>query len=138
VRNISPSLKNLKPDIPSHEWESCPDQFSTKRIAHQCLFNVGINGSPAVDGGAPASLSPSTSKESLENTQPQPFETARSNIDPPMNLLEIHVAAEHALLNSITDETLRKSLTSVENFEVLFAVAAPDISFDVPTIWCTI
>jgi hypothetical protein len=94
--------------------------------------------SPAVDGGAPASLSPSTSKESLENTQPRPLETARSNIDPPMNLLEIHVAAEHALLNSITDETLRKSLTSVENFEVLFAVAAPDISFDVPTIWCTI
>jgi hypothetical protein len=125
VRNISPSLKNSKPDILSHEWESCPDQFSTKRIAHQCLFNVGINGSPAVDGGA--SLSPSTSKESLENTQQQPLETARSNIDPPMNLLEIHVAAEHALLNSITDETLRKSLTSVENFEVLFAVAAPDI-----------
>jgi hypothetical protein len=76
--------------------------------------------SPAVDGGAPASLSPSTSKESLENTQPQPIETARSNIDPPMNLLEIHVAAEHALLNSITDETLRKSLTSVENFEEFY------------------
>ncbi|CAM6039336.1 unnamed protein product [Sphagnum compactum] len=76
--------------------------------------------SPAVDGGAPASLSPSTSKESLENTQPQPLETARSNIDPPMNLLEIHVAAEHALLNSITDETLRKSLTSVENFEEFY------------------
>ncbi|CAK9206110.1 unnamed protein product [Sphagnum jensenii] len=76
--------------------------------------------SPAVDGGAPASLSPSTSKESLENTQPQPLETARSNIDPPMNLLEIHVAAEHALLNSITDETLRKSLSSVENFEEFY------------------
>ncbi|CAK9206283.1 unnamed protein product [Sphagnum troendelagicum] len=76
--------------------------------------------SPAVDGGAPASLSPSTSKESLENTQPRPLETARSNIDPPMNLLEIHVAAEHALLNSITDETLRKSLTSVENFEEFY------------------
>lgn len=41
-----------------------------------------------------------------------------SSLDRPMRLSEIHVAAEHALKDTITDPELLKSLSSLEEFEV--------------------
>lgn len=41
------------------------------------------------------------------------------SIDRPMRLAEIFVAAEHALRNTISDAELWKSLSSVEEFEVI-------------------
>lgn len=41
------------------------------------------------------------------------------SIDRPMRLAEIFVAAEHALRNTISDADLWKSLSSVEEFEVI-------------------
>ncbi|KAJ7527532.1 hypothetical protein O6H91_16G059700 [Diphasiastrum complanatum] len=45
---------------------------------------------------------------------------SRSGIDKPMKLPEIQAAAEGALLKIITDERLKKALSSVEGFEELY------------------
>lgn len=52
------------------------------------------------------------------NSSPINFE---SSIDRPMRLAEIYVAAEHALQHTISDTDLWKSLSSVEDFEVLIS-----------------
>lgn len=77
---------------------------------------MGTNGSPAADG-APGSGPPSTStKEPVDS--PVPALGVMRAIDRPMNLPEIQAAAEHALLNSITDDQLHKALSSADEFEV--------------------
>lgn len=53
---------------------------------------------------------------SRTNSSPGNFE---SSIDRPMRLAEIFVAAEHALQHTISNCELWKSLSSVEEFEVL-------------------
>lgn len=45
---------------------------------------------------------------------------SRALFDRPLKLSEIQVAAEYALHNTITDETLRKALSSIEEFEKLY------------------
>ena len=61
---------------------------------------------------------------SRTNSSPGNFE---SSIDPPMRLAEIYVAAEHALKNTISDPDLWKSLSSLEEFEV---VTLPDYIYE--------
>ena len=53
---------------------------------------------------------------SRTNSSPGNFD---GSMDRPMRLAEIHVAAEHALQHTISDAALWKSLSSVEEFEVL-------------------
>lgn len=45
---------------------------------------------------------------------------SRALFDRPLKISEIQVAAEYALHNTITDETLRKALSSIEEFEKLY------------------
>lgn len=74
--------------------------------------NVGINGSPAADGTPDQEPASSQGEEMVDSS------ISSLKVDRPMNLPEIQAAAEHALLSSITDEQLRKSLSSPEDFEV--------------------
>ncbi|XP_059441015.1 trafficking protein particle complex II-specific subunit 130 homolog isoform X2 [Corylus avellana] len=55
-----------------------------------------------------------TSSMSRTNSSPGNFE---SSIDRPMRLAEIYVAADHALQHTISNHVLRKSLSSLEEFE---------------------
>lgn len=83
------------------------------------LPNMEINGSPAADGaGDPLpTLTPEASNSEVHSSTPETLKNQMS-IEPPMKLPEVQAAAEHALLTSISDETLRKALSSVEGFEV--------------------
>lgn len=92
------------------------------------------NGSPAPDAAdaavaavaaaaaaATAPLPPSTlPQESISGADSSSPETLKKqkSIETPMKLPEVQAAAEHALLTSISDETLRTALSSVEGFEV--------------------
>lgn len=44
------------------------------------------------------------------------------SFDRPMRLAEIYVAAEHALKSTISDAELQKSLSSIEEFEVINSI----------------
>ncbi|XP_010278302.1 PREDICTED: trafficking protein particle complex II-specific subunit 130 homolog isoform X2 [Nelumbo nucifera] len=66
---------------------------------------------------APLKMSPKkvqVGSMSRTNSSPGNFE---SSLDRPMRLAEIHVAAEHALQQTISDSDLWKSLSSIEEFE---------------------
>lgn len=52
---------------------------------------------------------------SRTNSSPGNFESA---IDRPMRLAEIYIAAEHALQHTISNPSLWKSLSALEEFEV--------------------
>ena len=45
-------------------------------------------------------------------------------VDRPMRLSEIHVAAEHALKQTISDPDFMTSLSSVEEFEVVYSFSS--------------
>ncbi|KAL3503259.1 hypothetical protein ACH5RR_037708 [Cinchona calisaya] len=77
------------------------------------LFDGRAN---ATDGSALPSPLPKAHAISMlrTNSSPGNFE---SMIDRPMRLAEIYVAAEHALWNTISDADLKKSLSSIEEFE---------------------
>lgn len=53
------------------------------------------------------------------NSGPGNLEGSSLSIDRPMRLSEIHVAAEYALQHTISDPDLWKSLSSVQEFEVI-------------------
>lgn len=53
------------------------------------------------------------------NSGPGNLEGSSLSIDRPMRLSEIHVAAEYALQRTISDPDLWKSLSSVQEFEVI-------------------
>lgn len=63
----------------------------------------------------PPSKAPSPSMPRTNST-PGNFE---GSIDQPMRLAEIHVAAEHALRQTISNSDLWNSFSSIEEFEVL-------------------
>ena len=79
------------------------------------LLHAGSLGSDVSSKMSP-SAKVHTISMSRTNSSPGNFE---SSIDRPMRLAEIYVAAEHALQDTISDPNLLKSLSSVEEFEVL-------------------
>lgn len=64
----------------------------------------------------PPSTKAHTPHFSRTNSSPGIFD---GSIDRPMRLAEIYVAAEHALRSTISDSNLWKSLSSMEEFEVI-------------------
>jgi len=85
------------------------------------------NGSPAGDAADAAVAAvaaapvppPALPQESISGADSSHETLQKHNsIEPPMKLPEVQAAAEHALLTSISDETLRTALSSVEGFEV--------------------
>lgn len=58
------------------------------------------------------------------NSGPGNLEGSSLSIDRPMRLSEIHVAAEYALQRTISDADLWKSLSSVQEFEVIILCSA--------------
>lgn len=105
--------------------------------------NMGANGSPAVDGRAspsPPSTPPQVQPVSPALPPPNPGTLQRpTSIDPPMKLPEVQAAAEHALLTSITDESLRKALSSAEGFEVQSCTLSPPSGCELHSgvyTWC--
>ncbi|KAF9590459.1 hypothetical protein IFM89_035336 [Coptis chinensis] len=71
---------------------------------------LGLDGSLRT----PPSNKGHASSMSRTNSSPGNFE---SSLDRPMRLSEIHVAAEHALRNTISDPELWKCLSTLQNFE---------------------
>ncbi|XP_042421059.1 trafficking protein particle complex II-specific subunit 130 homolog isoform X2 [Zingiber officinale] len=61
-------------------------------------------------------FSPSTTN-SMSRTYSGPNLESSLSLDRPMRISEVHVAAEHALENTVTDPDLLKSLSSLEEFE---------------------
>ena len=72
----------------------------------------GLEASPRT----PSSLKVQAAPMSRTNSSPGNFE---SPLDRPMRLAEIFVAAEHALRLTISDHDLLKTLSSVQDFEVV-------------------
>lgn len=79
------------------------------------LVHAGSLGSD-VSSRMPPSTKAQTPHFSRTNSSPGFFD---GSIDRPMRLAEIYVAAEHALRSTISDPNLWKSLSSVEEFEVI-------------------
>lgn len=86
------------------------------------FFYNFLCGSSGTDGHQ--RFSPSTTQaNSMSRTYSGPNLESSLSLDRPMRISEVHVAAEHALENTITDPDLLKSLSSLEEFEVsLFLV----------------
>ncbi|XP_074319412.1 trafficking protein particle complex II-specific subunit 130 homolog [Silene latifolia] len=79
-----------------------------------------FDGQPNFTDGSDVSLgmNPTTKANAMSRTNSTPgFE---GSVSRPMSLAEIHVAAEHALRDTISDTDLWKSLSSVENFEAKY------------------
>ncbi|XP_039127222.1 LOW QUALITY PROTEIN: trafficking protein particle complex II-specific subunit 130 homolog [Dioscorea cayenensis subsp. rotundata] len=78
----------------------------------------------AVDGSGadgvskfPPSSKTNPSSMSRNFSGPVNFESSSPTLDRPMRLSEIHVAAEHALKQTISDPDLLKSLSTLQDFE---------------------
>lgn len=86
------------------------------------IFCNFLCGSSGIDGHQ--RFSPSTVQaNSMSRTYSGPNLESSLSLDRPMRISEVHVAAEHAFENTITDPDLLKSLSSLEEFEVsLFLV----------------
>jgi len=81
--------------------------------------------SQATDGAFLMSPPPAIATSSMPRTNSVSAITSSSSpsralFNRPLKLSEIQVAAEHALHTTITDETLRKALSSIEEFECSF------------------
>ncbi|XP_077243239.1 CLUB isoform X2 [Tasmannia lanceolata] len=81
--------------------------------------NEKLNSKPGLDGFPRMSPSNKVQASFLSriNSGPGNLENSSLSLDRPMRLSEIHVAAEYALQTTISDSDLRKSLSSVEDFE---------------------
>ena len=80
------------------------------------IFSIPLR--PLLDSSGTPSAVQKMSSVSMSRTLSSPGNFDGS-IDRPMRLAEIFVAAEHALRNTISDAELWKSLSSVEEFEVI-------------------
>lgn len=97
------------------EWEFQHTLWDVLFICvYFCLDSSGL--------GAHSKLSPNKSSSNLMTrtmSGPATSETSLP-VDRPMRLSEIHVAAEHALKQTISDPDFMTSLSSPEEFEVLY------------------
>ena len=83
-----------------------------------CLGSSGLD----ADADSDSKLSPNRSASNfMARTMSGPAMSETSlPVDRPMRLSEIHVAAEHALKQTISDPDFMTSLSSVEEFEVVY------------------
>uniref|UniRef100_A0A7I4FIM0 Trafficking protein particle complex subunit 11 domain-containing protein n=1 Tax=Physcomitrium patens TaxID=3218 RepID=A0A7I4FIM0_PHYPA len=113
---------SLSPTVLLREANRRRSSLSVGSLAEMLdLSRLSAKESPAADGaGDPLpTLTPEASNSEVHSSTPETLKNQMS-IEPPMKLPEVQAAAEHALLTSISDETLRKALSSVEGFEDLF------------------
>ena len=95
----------------------CEFQHKLDCLIYICVF---LSGSSGLEGHS--KLSPNKSSSNLmirTMSGPATSETSLSE-NRPMRLSEIHVAAEHALKQTISDPDFMTSLSSPEEFEVLY------------------
>ncbi|KAK9688979.1 hypothetical protein RND81_09G026100 [Saponaria officinalis] len=83
------------------------------------MFGGQPNFSDGPDGSTSTAPTTKTNAASMSRTNSTPG-TFEGSITRPMRLAEIHVAAEHALRETISDPDLWKSLSSIENFEAKY------------------
>ena len=99
------------------------------RLYHIFCYNLAFyqsnlyNGRSGLDASPRMSPSQKVHASSVSRTNSSPGDFDRS-IDRPMRLAEIHVAAEQAIKQTTSNPDLLKSLSSIEEFEVL-SWAAP-------------
>ncbi|KAG0578331.1 hypothetical protein KC19_4G014800 [Ceratodon purpureus] len=117
---------SLSPTVLLREANRRRASLSVGNLAEMLdLSRLSLKESPAADAAdsAPAPLPPSTLPDEpisgAHSSSPEVLQKQNS-IEPPMKLPEVQAAAEHALLTSISDETLRMALSSVEGFEDFF------------------
>jgi len=77
-------------------------------------------GSSGLDANSKLSLNRSASNFMARTLSGPAMSETSLPVDRPMRLSEIHVAAEHALKQTISDPDFMTSLSSVEEFEVVY------------------